>query len=141
MFLAKGPMKERPGSHFKLIFMAGQMMLIQCFPQKGFILLPLFQGLTLKLLMSLLLFFTSITCSRSKPPGRTVLQTGKTRLQGQQRGSSTLVVCHNLQYLTRRLANLEMIVNSVLVYSRDMLKTLVVLKHRNYFDSSKQVLL
>ena len=30
--LVKGPMKERPGSHFKLMFMAGQMMLRHLFP-------------------------------------------------------------------------------------------------------------
>lgn len=137
MFLVKGPMKERPGSHFKLIFMAGQMMLIQCFPQKGFVLLLPFQGLALKLFKLLLLFFISSV------QGPNLLEEWCYRLENQTvRAAKGLQCssCHNLQHLTKRLANLEMIVSSVLVYSRDTLKTLVVLKH-NHFDSFKHILL
>ena len=100
-------MKENPGSHFKLMSMAGQMMLIQVFPLERYYPIATFPRLSPQIVYtdtSLL----HITCSRSKPPGRMVLQTGKARLWIQQRGSGSLVVCHGLHCLTRNLADLKM---------------------------------
>lgn len=88
-------MKERPGSHFKLMFMADQMMLRQVFPLKRYYHIATFPRLSLQIAHT----STShlyITCSRSKPFGKMMLQTGKARLRVQQLGFGALVVCHNI---------------------------------------------
>ena len=101
-------MKENPGSHFKLMSMAGQMMLIQVFPLERYYPIATFPRLISPHTAYTATSLLYITYSKSKPPGRMVLQTGKARLWVEQRGSGSLVVCHNLQCLTRSLANLKM---------------------------------
>lgn len=88
-------MKERPGSHFKLMSMAGIIPLLP------------FQGLALEVLILLLLFLTSTVL------GANLLEKRWYRLEKQDCGYSkgalcALVVCHDIQHLMRRPANLEM---------------------------------
>lgn len=81
----------------KLMSMAGQMMLIQAFPLERFYPTASFPRLnppTAYTATSLL----CIACSRSKPPGRMVVQTGTERLV-RQRGSGALAVHHDTQHL------------------------------------------
>lgn len=86
--------------------MAGQMMLTEIFSLEKYYPIAIIPRLSLQTAHIATSHFY-ITCSRSKSPGRMVLQTGKTILWVQQKGSGVLVVCHEIQCLMR-LANLEM---------------------------------
>lgn len=86
--------------------MAGQMMLIEVFLLERYYPIATIPRLSLQTAHTATSPFY-ITCSRSKSPLRMVLQTGKTRLWVQQKGSGVLVVYHDIQCLMR-LANLDM---------------------------------